>query len=128
MPPWRVPSIRLGLELTRSKKEDTRPEEYRAAFAQLLTSYPDHVVIYTDGSRFDGRVGHGLIMRGQVLRSALPDTCSVYTAELSAILHALKEIQLCRAHKYLLCSDSSQFRESRLYTRLIPWLLLSKTA
>jgi ribonuclease HI len=106
VPPWRVPTVVTRLDLKQHPKSSTRPEEYFAAFAKLISSYPHHVRVYTDGSRMEDRVGCGILFGEQVVCFSLPGTCSVYTAELFSILTALEEMQQRPPRDYLLCSDS----------------------
>ena len=71
----------------------TDPLKYRDFLA--LPAFP--LLVFTDGSKMDERVGCGFRIRGPagVLRDAsfrISDRCSVYQAELLAIQHAAKSI------------------------------------
>lgn len=62
--------------------------------------------IYTDGSKDGSKVGLGLVSGNVTFSERLPDRCSIYTAELTAILRALEYIENTNAQKAVICTDS----------------------
>ena len=71
-----------------------------------ITSYTDHVIAFTDGSKTDMGVGCAFVL-GQSTRSfSLPKHASVFTAELVAIIKLLSFIETETDVFYLVLSDS----------------------
>ena len=76
--------------------------------------YPDHINIFTDGSKNPDncRVGFAMVeervsRHPKVVKYArLADNLSVYTAELTAIKHALVWIKNRKYRQSVICSDS----------------------
>jgi ribonuclease HI len=106
--PWiiRRPTCLTGLAAT--SKKSTSSIEYRVKFAELCSKHDDFIKIFTDGSKDDRAVGSAFILSDDVSYGfKLNDKCSILTAELFAILHALKYIESSRPEKrFLICSDS----------------------
>ena len=65
-PPWQMVKPTVNLDLTKCTKSTTNQLVYQQYFAELKTQYPEHVSIYTYGSK-DGVIvkvdSHGSIGR-----------------------------------------------------------------
>jgi ribonuclease HI len=106
-PPWLVSAPRLRLELGQYPKEGTDPELFRGAFKELLEQYPNHAVIYTDGSKMGELVGCAVVTDDSIKRYRLHEYTSVYTAELIALVKAVRHCCNSEDHdSFLICSDS----------------------
>jgi ribonuclease HI len=71
--------------------------------------YKDYVHIFTDGSKSEEKVAAAAVTGkhfNHVFSKRLPDNSSIYSAELSAILLALKLVYQSRSGKFLIVSDS----------------------
>ena len=62
--------------------------------------------IYTDGSKCDSGVGCAAITRDRMIQASLPKEASVYTAELTALLNALKLIEESVDTEFTIYTDS----------------------
>ena len=63
--------------------------------------------MYTDGSKCDAGVGCAVIYKGTSYTSKLPDSTSIHTAELTAIIKALKIVCNSSYKKFVIFSDST---------------------
>ncbi|XP_026328107.1 uncharacterized protein LOC113236312 [Hyposmocoma kahamanoa] len=87
--------------------------EYRSLVdqEQLESNSNFNIRIFTDGSKFEGKVGAALSMWDgaaeiKALKLALPSYSTVYQAELLAICRATRELLKLKAHSYGIYSDS----------------------
>ena len=90
--PWSIPVPVVRLDLTKFKKAETNPEQYKQFFLELSSSFPNHSKIFTDGSKYNEKVAAAAAADSNFenpLLCRLPDNCSIYTAELHAIHLAL---------------------------------------
>jgi ribonuclease HI len=105
-PPWQMVKPTVNLDLTKFTKSTTNQLIYQQYFAELKSSYPDHVTIYTDGSKDGVSVTAAAIVNSQPLTCRLPDDISIFSAEAKAIQIALEAIKGLKAGPYILFSDS----------------------
>jgi ribonuclease HI len=84
------------------------PPAHSCKFAELCSEYKDFIQIFTDGSKDDNAVGSAFISGSDTSRSfKLNDKCSILTAELYALVQALKFIESSHHEtRFLICSDS----------------------
>ena len=77
------------------KKDTTNPEIYKQFYLQLISEYPLSEKMFTDGSETEEGVAAAGVSTKQIKKPftcQLPDNSSIYTAELRAILLALKHV------------------------------------
>ena len=108
IPPWELAEPLLDTTLTRHKKNDTPPEVFRSASLELIAGYATNewVRVYTDGSKTSSGVGCAFVLGDTTRTFTLPSSCSVFTAELVAILKALCLIEVSEHRKSIIVSDS----------------------
>ena len=63
--------------------------------------YPQHIPIFTDGSKQSNHTSTAVVLISHIITKPLPNSVSVYTAELYAILLALNELSK-QQHKHLI--------------------------
>ena len=81
----------------------------KAEFLEHSFQHHDQCPIYTDGSKsFDG-VGSCAVIGDDIVKKKLPSACSTFTAEINAILMAVKNIYYARseAQNFIIYTDSS---------------------
>nr|KAG5700906.1 hypothetical protein BaRGS_012313 [Batillaria attramentaria] len=106
-PPWTLPTPEVRLDLTAHKKDSTPDPIYFHGLQQILADFPGFRQIFTDGSKSeDGRVGAAAVMDGRVFTRRLADGSSVYSAELRAILLALRHVYQSVECNFLILTDS----------------------
>ena len=67
----------------------------------------DYIPVYTDGSRDGNAVACATVFPSNtVISMRLPDSASVFTAEVWAIIKALEQINISTASKYIVFTDS----------------------
>ena len=73
---------------------------------EIRDRYRDHIPVYTDGSR-DGNVACATAFPSNtVISMRLPDSASIFTADVWAIIEALEQIKDSIASKYIVFTDS----------------------
>jgi len=111
-PPWENKYIQVDITLKKkvSKKTDTA-ECMRGAALELISRYDSHTRIYTDGSKYEHTVAAAFCVPSLKAQKTirLTDHASIYAAELSAILEAIKWIkhnETVDQSKFLILTDS----------------------
>ena len=103
VPPWRVPPVQV---CPLHAKRDRPQQEVAASFLAHQSEHKDTVCLYTDGSKSVGGVGCAVVSPTSCWEGRLPDVASIFTAELSAILHALVMIFNMDGSHFVVHSDS----------------------
>ena len=114
-------------------KEDHSSEIIRSEFLEHMTKHQDCVHIYTDGSKSNAGVGFGIIFEDFKRYGALPYCASIFTAELYAILTALKQIISFNSNNFVLFCDSQSVLQSLqafnpvhpLVIDILEWIVLA---
>ena len=121
IPPWTILPAEVNFELAKHKKSQASALEYNQLFCEILDELQGNsVIIYTDGSKSDIGVGCAYIdiENNKTFKMNLPCECSVFTAELVAILEAVKYALESPLKNYTICSDSMSALQSmrNIYT------------
>ena len=94
LPPWCIKPHKIVLDL---KKNRTDASVYRQLFTEIRDGYRDHIPVYTDGSWNGNSVACATVFpSNSVISIRLPDSASIFTAEIGAIVKA----------KYIVFTDS----------------------
>nr|CAI5854111.1 unnamed protein product [Callosobruchus analis] len=103
--PWiqAVPITRL--DCAKYIKGTTDPTIYRHILGTIIDHYCPKWVIYTDGSKTE-TAGAAFVTPNESYKFSLDSKCSVYTAELLAILKAMEFLTSAESDTYIICSDS----------------------
>ena len=108
--PWSQSEPQIYLFLTKYKNKDsTNHEVYKQAFLEITCRTPKYIQIYTDGSKVDEKVAAAAVSSvapDSSFSCRLRDHCSIYTAELQAILFALMQVYQSKEKKFMIFSDS----------------------
>ena len=110
IPPWFIPEI-SSCEVSTYKKAQSK-EEKRVNFYEHNNIHKDCTKLFTDGSKSEGGVGCAVILDNTAHVAKLPDSASVFTAELTAVVGALDLIFHHKGKKYVIYSDSKSTIES----------------
>ena len=74
---------------------------------EIRDRYRDYIPLYRDGSRDGNAVACATVFSSNtVISMRLPDSASVFTAEVWAIIKALEQIKDSIASKYIVLTDS----------------------
>ena len=118
--PWKlsVPAVRF--DLASFKKDTTNPELYKELYLQLISEYPlSEEYFFTNGSITEEGVAAAAVSTKRIKKKKtftcrLPDDGSIYTAELRAILLALKHVYYSKEKSFLILFDSLSSLQSIL--------------
>ena len=104
--PWlvRVPSIDYRLAVL--PKAKTNPHQYKALYKEVVEFYGNYSHVYTDGSKKDEKVGSAAVWLDTTRKTRLPNGCSIFTAEASALIDALKLISESDTARFIIFTDS----------------------
>ena len=104
LPPWSQSEPQICLSLANYKKDTTNLEVYKQAFLEITSRHPNYVQIFTDGSKVDEKVAAAAVFSvapNGPYSCRLRDHCSIYTAELQAILFTLKQAYQSQERKFM---------------------------
>ncbi|GBN18788.1 hypothetical protein AVEN_39713-1 [Araneus ventricosus] len=93
-------------------KAHTAPEVYQQLFADHRDVYHNFIPIFTDGSKSSLSTSFACVFINSTLSFQLHPSCSIFTAEITAILHALSQISSGPPDNYIIYSDSLSALES----------------
>ena len=129
-PPWVVRSVKVCTHLSYlSKSYVYTPSHHKQHTLEHIRRKGQHYEIYTDGSKTDQGVGFAAVSSYRNFAFSLPSKASVFTAELMAILYALKIVNEVQADKFVIYSDSRSAVEAlRNYTHPNPLVTEIKLA
>ena len=115
--PWKLSIPAVRFDLTSFKKDTTNPKIYKQLHLQLISEYPLSEIVFTDGSKTEEGVAAAAISTKRINKPftcRLPDDSSAYTAELRAILLALRRVYYSKGKSFLILSDSLSSLQSIL--------------
>ena len=106
-PPWVLRKVNVCSHLYYlSKNSLFTPSHYQQLTIEHISSKGQHYEIYTDGSKTSQGVGFAAVSSNKTYAFSLPKEASVFTAELMAILYALKLAEELESNKFVVYSDS----------------------
>ena len=101
VPPRKFSLPIVNFELSVHKKSITNPVEFRTYFAELLESFIDYTQIYTDESKDANKTALAVVYLSFVYSKRLPDKSSIFTAELEALISALRYVKVTNTDQKL---------------------------
>lgn len=113
---WQLPNVPVCSPVVDCKR-DVPPVVSRSLFLEHFTRHSDSVPVFTDGSKSDVGVGFSVVFPSFCRGGSLPKVASVFTAELSAIVLALRFIFTLPVGSFTVFSD---FRSSLLALQFSP--------
>ena len=115
LPPWCIEPPKIVLDLVHLNKDRTDASVYQQLFMEIQDRYRDYFPVYTDGSRDGNAVACATVFPSNtVIAMILPDSASVFTAEVWEIIKALEQI----ATKYIVFTDSLPCFQAIHYMKL----------
>ena len=103
-PPWVFKRPHIDYSIHQSSKDNTAPEIYRNKFFEFCDHYKDFSRLYTDGSRMGNQVAAAVVYRSTTKTTRLPNTASIFSAELYAISLALALIRRSKESSFVIFS------------------------
>ncbi|GBM14706.1 putative RNA-directed DNA polymerase from transposon X-element [Araneus ventricosus] len=105
-PPWGIPVVQFLNPFKTFIKSDTADIVYQQIFIEHRQEYNDFIAIYTDGSKSADHVSFAVVFPNTTLSFKLHSSCSVFTAEIAAVLLALEQISDFLERKFIIYTDS----------------------
>ena len=113
VPPWKIRLPSVDLSLSVYSKKFAPPDALRSAFLELKSRYDGYTFVYTDGSKCDEKTASGFVYDGASYSTRLTDNSSIFTAEIYAILSAIKRVKISETKRFFaICSDSLSVLQS----------------
>ncbi|CAF4043758.1 unnamed protein product [Rotaria magnacalcarata] len=107
IPPWIIPKIQVcSIASKAGSKNHTHVSIMQNSFLEHQYLHTGAIPIYTDGSKSSAGVGCAAVFPSIILSCALHPLASIFTAELYAILGALREIIQSPDESFVIYSDS----------------------
>ena len=103
-PPWKIPQVEHCV--SDICKKNSSPQQVRAKFLEHDREHAEAFKIFTDGSKSNEGTGCAVVTGNHSRVGRLPNSASSFTAELTAIVHALKEVAKTKAKKFVIYTDS----------------------
>ena len=92
---------------------------YQQPFMEIRDRYRDYIPVYTDGSRDGNSVACATVVpSNSTFSMRLPDSASIFTAEIWAIIKALEFFFNASASKFIIFTDSLSCLQALLYMKL----------
>ena len=104
VPLWLVPSVQCCT--TNISKKNSSPQQIQAQFLEHDYKHRKDYKIYADGSKSNDGVGCAVVTEEISEVARLPNFASSFTAELSAIVHGLKNVHNTKRKSFVIYSDS----------------------
>ena len=92
-PPWLLNRPAVNFTLHCSDKSNTPPEIFKRRFYELCHEFKNFYPIFTYGSKEGNRVAAAVVHRDNSKCVRLPDTASIFRAELYALLLAIDMVR-----------------------------------
>lgn len=107
-PPWSLKLPVIDTTLSQYMKSETPQELLRKSHLELLSNFSHDTVFFTDGSKSTNQTSSAVICEDTMakFKFRLAPMCSVFSAELFAILKALELILNSSNRNSIICSDS----------------------
>ena len=112
IPPWTIKTPNVLFDLCNDRKLDTSSVEFQSNFSELKSQYPEHIAIYTDGSKDGDTVGCASVSHLHDYRMRLPNKSSIFSAEVRAIDLTFRFITSRNEEKFIIFSDSLSVLQS----------------
>jgi hypothetical protein len=93
-PPWLLQQAHFDFTLYNlGSKSNILPDHYLSSYKELVSTYQGYKKIFTDGSKQGSAVSAAAVTKWKVLVKRLPNHSSVFSAEATAIVLAVKIIE-----------------------------------
>ena len=123
---------KISLNLTKYHKENTHPTTFHEEFFHLKNNHPNHICIYTDGSKNGNKVSCAATQHTTKITKRLPSSSSIYGVETKAVDLALNIITQTESTELIiffwLLTSLKKTLDNPLTMQLLNWLeIVSKT-
>ena len=109
MPPWFIPDIHVNLELVNKVDKMNFPSKTKVITENHISSYNGYLKIFTDGSKQKNNRTASAVYIPEFnikISKRISNECSIFSAELTAILLAMNWVREIKPLKTVIFSDS----------------------
>ena len=103
---WIIKKPEVIFELNELPKTKTHPITSPEKFHNILQHHPDHLYVFTDGSKDNDKTSCAASLNKTIVKKALPMKSSIFTAETRAKDLALDIFSKNKHKKFIIFSDS----------------------
>ena len=103
VPIWDSEPVTVDFTLSEFDKSSTSSTVFKSRFNEVKQKYLDFCHIYTDGSKVETKVASAYVCS---MEQGLRDGCSIFTAEVEAIIKALTYVKVSTRKSFVIFSDS----------------------
>jgi hypothetical protein len=82
IPPWQLLKPNVDASLSEYKKSETNPVVFKQKLHELKQSKPSTIEIYTDGSKYQGKVAAAAVTKNEIFYAHLPNEASILPLKL----------------------------------------------
>ncbi|GBM81341.1 hypothetical protein AVEN_50801-1 [Araneus ventricosus] len=105
-PPWKFSETHVLQPFENFNKSNTADIIYQKIFIEHREQYNSFVPIYTDGSKSADQVSFAVVFPNTIFSFRLHPSCSIFTAEITAVLYALEQISKSIQKMFIIYTDS----------------------
>ena len=105
-PPWTQRCAEFRFDLAVDKKSITDRTTFHSKYGELIANYSSFEHIYTDGSKDGEAVAAAAVYGDRIYKCRIPDSSSIFSAEIKAIDIALDFLEQSRSNRFIIFSDS----------------------
>ncbi|GBO22524.1 RNA-directed DNA polymerase from mobile element jockey [Araneus ventricosus] len=105
-PPWKFFETHVLQPFENFNKSNTADIIYQKIFIEHREHYNSFVPIYTDGSKSADQVSFAVVFPNTIFSFRLHPSCSIFTAEITAVLYALEQISKSIQKMFIIYTDS----------------------
>ena len=114
VPLWTISQPCVLFSMHNDKKSQIDPLVFQTKFHQLLSDsdFPNYETIFTDGSKDGDTAGSACVIPSETYKCRLPDSASIFSAEIKAVNLPLDHIEQSRNTDFIIFSDSLSVLQS----------------
>jgi len=101
-PPWLLARPAVNFTLHCSDRSNTSAEVFKHRFYELSHEFKNYYRIFTDGSKEGNIVAAAVVHRDNTICVRLPDTASIFRAELYALLLAIDVVRRSKEKNFVI--------------------------
>ena len=110
--PWLLKQCVVIFDLNKLPKNKTHPLTYQEKLNNIQERYPNHLHVFTDGSKSNNGTRCGELLHKKTLKKCFPKEVSIFSAKICAINLALKLFSISKKEKFIIHSDSISVLQS----------------
>ena len=111
-PPGLLKQLVVILDSNKLPKNKTHPLTYQEKLNNIQERYPNHLQIFTDGSKSNNETRCGAVLHKKTFKKRLPKEASIFSAEICAVNLALKLVSTSNKEIFIIHLDTLSVLQS----------------